>query len=245
MGILGFIRNVLKINSENDAQIMMPQVKETQLAIGKEAPSCKLSIPGEISEAELQELIRKRDKLLNGRGHFKNHDGYFVNCTDLYQKMITYSQIKDIQKITQLVSQNDDGECGLDIMLDYCAILYQPENHSFYAVLDEKGNFAERKGMKIPVWLPQNYKELVDNCTGLCYEMMMGCLYGQEKYMNYPRMDEIEKNIHQLCLEECMQFFMFYNRLSLRYGQQYFFEKWEDGTTLRVVKRMQQLRKYR
>lgn len=144
----------------------------------------------------------------------------------------------------EVIAANDsNGDSGLSNLLEYCAILYQPENYTYYAVFDAKGKVSEQKETIIPVWYPQSYRELVDNCTSLCYGMMEGCLFKHERYLAYPQFDEMEKRIDQLCLEECMQYFLFYNRLSLRYGQQYFFEKWKDGTTLRVVKRMQQHQK--
>lgn len=223
----------------------MTQEKTVRSAMErKEPPSCEFSFRGEeVSEAELQELIKKRDKLLNDMGRFKNHDGKFVDGTNLYQKMITYSKTKDVNRLRHLASQDDDAECGLDNLLDYCTILYQPDNYNYYAVLDENGNYVRRDGIKIPTWLPQTYGEMADHCTELCYGMMLRCLSGQKKYLAYPQFDELEKHIDELCLEECMQFFLFYNRLSLRYGQQYFFDKWKDGTALRVVKRIQQFRK--
>lgn len=154
---------------------------------------------------------------------------------ELYEIIIEYSKIKSVNDLEIIAVNDANGECGLSNLLEYCAILYRPENSDYYVVPTENAT-------SIPKYLPQNYQELVDNCTGLCYGIMLGCLSRQEKFLAYPQFDEMEKHIDQLCLEECMQFFLFYNRLSLRYGQQYFFEKWKDGTTLRVVKRMQMLR---
>jgi len=156
-----------------------------------------------------------------------------VRAKELFQIMTAYSGIRSANGINEC--------CGLDNVLEYCAILYQPEHCRYYAMLDETGNVSEQTGMNIPGWLPQDYKELVEHCTGVCYRMMLGCLSGQEQYLAYPQLDEMEKHIEHLCMEECMQFFMYYNRLSLRHGQQYFFRKWQEGIALRIVERMQQL----
>jgi hypothetical protein len=138
---------------------------------------------------------------------------------------------------TIVASKASDSECEFDNLLEYCAILFEPDNCQFYVEYDEKNKLS------VPDYLPADYKALVNNCTKLCCSMMWEML--SEQYLAHPRLEELEGKLEQLGLEECMQFFLYYIRLSLRHGQQYFFEKWRDGTALRVVRRMQQLRKNR
>lgn len=143
----------------------------------------------------------------------------------------------------ELVMADANQKDSLDIFLACCALLFVPEHSKYYAVIDEKGNVSERTdSIPIPNYLPASYEALFRNCTSLIYSLMMECLRDKSSYP-YPNFDEMEQRIDQLSIEECMQYFLYYNRLSLRYGQQYFFLKWSDGTALRVVKRIQQLQR--
>lgn len=200
----------------------------------KEIPSVEFTFHEEVSQEELQELIKKRDELFVKMGYMKDQNGKWGENTyaiNLYHKILSNPQ-------------NGTSEREYDDLLAYCSILFEPQNYAFYAIFDEKGNVSEiTNGIPIPKHLPDSYEALVRNCTSLICSLIYEFLSGKESYLAYPNFDEMEQRIDQLSLEECMQYFLFYNRLSLRYGQQDFFAKWEDGTALQIVKRMQQLRK--
>lgn len=199
----------------------------------KEIPSVKFTFLEEAS----QELIKKRDELLVKMGYIKKPNGKWVENTyaiNLYHKILSFPW-------------NGASECEYDAFFEYCSMLFEPQNYDFYAIFDEKGNVSEKANgipvpnIPVPKYLPDSYESLVRNCTGLICSIMYEFLSGKESYLAYPNFDEMEQRIDQLSLDECMQYFLFYNRLSLRYGQQDFFAKWKDGTALQIVKRMQQL----
>jgi hypothetical protein len=139
----------------------------------------------------------------------------------LYETIVEYSKIKATNERKIIAIKDANSEREFDNLLEYCAILYEPDNCHFYVEFDEKRNtFMEKNEISVPDYLPADYKLLVENCTGLCYSMMLGML--SEQYLaSYPRFEEMEDEdkIEQLCLEECMQFFLYYNRLSLRKRQ--------------------------
>ena len=200
----------------------------------KEKPSVEFTIQEE-SQEEFQELIKKRDELLVKTGRMKDQNEKRVENTcaiNLYHKILSYPQ-------------NGASECDYDALFAYCTMLFEPQNYAFYATFDEKGNVSEiPNSIPIPKYLPDSYESLIRNCTSLICSIMHEFLSGKEAYLAYPNFDEMEQRMDQLSLEECMQYFLYYNRLSLRYGQQRFFAKWKDGTALQIVKRMQQLRRH-
>lgn len=116
-----------------------------------------------------------------------------------------------------------------------CMDLFQPVNCGYYARFLPEGMYMElQKG--IPAGFPQNYQQMYE-LSGEIYGTM-GKLGLPKECLKYPNFDDLKARADALSFESCGQFLLFWNRANLKYGQEFFFKTWQEGTALRILRRM-------
>ena len=117
-----------------------------------------------------------------------------------------------------------------------CMDLFQPQNSGYYARFSPEGQFSVNLAKGIPAGFPQDYQQMHDLSMRIYYGMLS--LQLPEPFLKYPNFEEMKAQADSLPFEGCAQFLMFWCRANMRYGQDFFYKTWQEGTALRVLRRM-------
>lgn len=117
-----------------------------------------------------------------------------------------------------------------------CMDLFQPENCGYYACFSPNGALQAEHKRAVPEGFPEDPHVLLRFCTEIYNSM--GKLHLPEAYLKYPNFDEMKARADTLSFEDCAQFLLFWSRANLKYGQEFFYKTWQEGTVLRVLRRM-------
>ena len=120
-----------------------------------------------------------------------------------------------------------------------CMDLFQPQNCGYYARFSPEGEFSVKLAEGIPAGFPQDYQQIYD-LSGRIYNGMLS-LQLPEPFLKYPNFEALMSQVDTLSVEGCAQFLLFWSRANLRYGQEFFYKTWQEGTALRVLRRMEWL----
>lgn len=66
----------------------------------------------------------------------------------------------------------------------------------------------------------------------------MECMKLPEQYLSYPKDEIMEGRVDSMPFEVCAQFLMYWARANLRGGWEFFYRIWQEGTAVRVLRRM-------
>ena len=121
-------------------------------------------------------------------------------------------------------------------LLITCVDLFRPENCRYYARFSPDGLFYMELSAGIPAGFPKDYKQIFD-LSGQIYQNMLE-LDLPEPYLKAPDFEELKRQADSLSFEGCAQFLLFWSRGNLKHGQEFFYKNWQEGTVLRILRRM-------
>lgn len=136
------------------------------------------------------------------------------------------------------MNQHAKSDCAA--VLRQCERVFDPAHSPIYMEAGEGGHLLPRAAEpgEIPAGFPKNLIE-VRELAGKGYSAMLSLSLPQE-YLTHPDLEAQAARCGELSPEECAQFLLFAFRLTLRFGQEMFFDLWRQGALKTAAARLRQ-----